>query len=1025
MNITYLTKKRGVLFSEIKNKNSISFKKRTIGLICFITLFTVQFVFAQTFKISGTVTDKGGIALPGVNIKLKSGYGNNTLTDVNGKYSLDAINKNDVIVFTYVGFTPQEIKIEGRERINVTMLDEVRMLNDIVVVGYGNQKRSDITGSIASVKVKDLEGTPLRSIDQALQGRVAGVNFTQNSGMPGAGSSIRIRGGNSITGSNEPLYVIDGVPVFANPGTSANNLNPLNTINISDIESIEVLKDASATAIYGSRGGNGVIIVTTKRGKKGQAKTDFQAYTGIQSATKKYDLLNAIQFEKLANEATVVEGGVPIYDLSLSPRTTDWQDLIIQDAPISNYQVSISGGEEKTSFLLTANYFKQNGVARSSDLERYSFRLNLDRDLGEKFKIGSSISVTNVRTNKINGGTLLSMLTLAPNIPVRQADGSYTTYNSEGQYFNNPIALVENEINFNNLYRTLGNGFASVEIVKGLTFKTLLGVDATFSKNDSYTPQAVFSGAQVGGSAGISTNQNYVWLNENTLTYQIKEGKHSVNALLGYTQQASQYESVSASAQGFLNDNLGTNALQTGADFLAPASGVGAWSLQSFIGRLNYGYESKYLLTLTGRYDGSSRFGKNNRFGFFPSAAVSWRLDQEEVIKNLDVFSNLKMRLSHGLTGNQDGIGNNPSLDLLGVEYYTFGGTRVIGLAPSQVGNADLKWESTTQTNLGLEFGFFNNKLSFVTDIYYKKTNDLLLSVRIPGTSGFTSALKNIGSVENKGFEFSVNSSPINKAFTWESSFNIAFNKNKILNLGDDTELFAGQGPNQSTVLRVGQPLGTFFGYLTNGTYRDVEQAVNSAEPTARPGDIRYVDFKEDGKINDDDRTILGSAQPDFISGFMNTFSYKSFGLNVFLQGTYGNEVYNANKITLENVQGYVNQSTSVLSRWTPENYLTVIPKASSTKPTARSLDRYVEDASYLRLKTLQLSWKFPEILTKKIGANSAMIYVNAQNLYTLTNYTGLDPEVSRYGSDNVSPGFDSGAYPNIRTFMLGVNIGF
>lgn len=975
-------------------------------------------------QVQGKVTDAEERPLPGVSISVQ-GTSQGTVTDDKGNFVL-SVAPTAILRFSFIGYKVTDVPVNGRKTLNVTLTVLNTALTDVVVVGYGTQRRGDVTGAIASVNTNTLEGTPLRSVDQALQGRVAGVTFVQNSGMPGAGSSIRVRGGNSINGSNEPLYVIDGVPVFADQGSDATSLNPLNSISPTDIASIEILKDASATAIYGSRGGNGVVLITTNRGKRGDSRVTFDAYYGFQQVLKKYSLLNASQFEQLANEASLAENGPELYDLSKTPATTDWQDAIFRQAPVQSYSLSFSGGDAKTKFLVSANYFDQDGIAKSSDLKRYSLRLNLDKDIRENIKLGSSLTISNVRTNRVNSGSLFTMATTAPNLPIHQPDGSYTTLNNQGNPFDNPVALIENYKNFNNIYRTLGNVYASIELLKGLTFKTLWGADVAYARTDIYLPQSVYTGSQVGGNANVSTNQTFTWLNENTLNYNFNKGDHRLDLLGGFTQQSSSYQSLGAEAQGFLNDQLETHALGNAASVQPSSSSIAGWSLLSFLARANYSYQNKYLLTLTGRYDGSSRFGKNNRFGFFPSLALGWKLDQEPFIQNMHLFSNLKLRISHGLTGNQDGIGNYPSLDLMGKANYSIGGVNVIGLMPSQVGNPDLRWESTAQSDLGLELGFLDNRITFIADVYYKKTRDLLLNVKVPTTSGFSTSLQNRGKVENKGLELTLNAIPLDQEdLHWETGVNISFNRNKVLDLAGADRLFAGLGPNQSTIVQVGQPLGTFFGYVADGIFQTKEEIANSAQKTAKPGDIKFRDMNDDKKINDDDRVLLGSAQPKFSFGFSNTFSLKGFELMILLQGVYGNKLYNVNTGTLENLTGLQNQSTTTLNRWTPDNTQTIIPRATTVKPTNRSWDRFVEDGSYLRGKTFQLGYNLPSQIMHRMKLSTMKVYVNVQNLFTITSYSGLDPEVSRYGSDNVSPGFDSGAYPNARTISFGMNASF
>ncbi|WP_257666474.1 TonB-dependent receptor [Parapedobacter tibetensis] len=981
--------------------------------------------FVQQRTVTGKVTDESGQPLTGVTVAVK-GTSVAVITNEAGRYQVTIPANGNTLVFTTVGFEAVERTIENLLTIDISMNAAMSDLDEVVVVGYGTQKRSDITGAISSVKVSDLEGVPLRSMDQALQGRVSGVFLIQNSGQPGAGSTIRIRGGNSITGSNEPLYVIDGVPVYVSPN-DATSLNPLNTISPADIESMEVLKDASATAIYGSRGGNGVVLITTKRGRAGDVRIDLDINSGFQKELRRYDLLDAKQFETLANEASVAEGGALLFDPALNPVTTDWQGVLFRSsAPLQNYQLSASGGNDTNRFLLTLSYFDQQGIIKSSDMERYSLRFNFDRKVNKRITLGNSLTFSRVNTTRVSSGSLFSMLTTAPNLPIRQPDGTYTQFNNQGLPFNNPVALLNDYKNLNKVMRALGNIYGSIDLAEGLTFRTMWGLDASFMKQDSYLPQTVYDGALVGGNASVSTNQNIIWLNENTLNYTYTAGAHRLEALAGYTQQSSRYEQLGASATGFLNDNTGSNNLGLGNPDQAtlPSSGTAGWTILSWIARVNYGFDSRYLLTLTGRYDGSSRFGKNNRWGFFPSAAFAWRAIEEQFIRNLDVFSDLKLRVSHGITGNQDGIGNYPALDLWGGANYVFNDQIAQGITPDQISNQNLRWESTAQTDVGLEMGFFDNRLTLAADVYYKKTYDLLLDVTVPATSGFTSGVKNIGSLENKGLEFSLNAVPINKAFSWNTGFNISFNRNKVLDLGLEEEIIpAGVS---TTVLRVDEPLGNFLGYRTRGVFQTIEEVADGAQPSARPGDIRFVDVDGNGVMNALDRQVMGNAQPSFYGGFNNSFSYKGIDFSFFLQFVYGNQLYNQNLVSLENLRGIVNQRSTVLDRWTPDNRNTIIPRASSTRATDDAHDRYVEDGSYLRLKNVQLAYAIPLHHTG-FGKTIRIlrVYVNTQNLLTFTNYTGMDPETNRYASNNVRQGYDSGAYPTVRTITFGLNASF
>lgn len=989
-------------------------------------LFTAHITHAQDHTIKGQVTsEEDNVPLVGVSIHVKGTPSNGTITDFDGNYVLVTNQEDPILVFTYLGFKTLETQVVNGATVNVAMVPDISQLNEVVLIGYGSQKRKDLTGAVSSIKGEEIENLPIRSVDQALQGRSAGVFSVQSSGAPGAPSSIRIRGGNSINGSNEPLYVIDGIPISTGNTTSAFSLNPLNTINPNDIASIEILKDASATSIYGSRGGNGVILITTKRGKSGKGTFNFSTYSGFQKEIKRYDLLNAKQFETLANEASLNEGGSLLYDPTLNPISTDWQELMLRDiAPVRNFNVSASGGNDGTNFLLSFDYFNQEGIVKSSDLDRYSLRFNLDSQLSERFRIGGSSTGSYVETNRVNSSSLSSMLTTAPNLPVKQPDGTYTQFNNLGIGFNNPIGLLYQYKNLNKNFRALGNIYANLEILKGLNFKTSWGIDANYQKNDIYIPQTLYSGSLVGGDASVFNSMNLIWLNENTLNYKNIIGRHSLDILLGFTQQSARFESTGVSASGFLNDVTTTYALDLGNPEAAelPSSSSANWVIHSYIGRVNYGLKEKYLLTLTTRIDGSSRFGSNNRYGFFPSAAIGWRAIEEDFVKDLNIFSNLKLRASYGVTGNQDGIGNNPSLDLWGGTRYVIGDQVVNGITPTQVPNKNLKWETTDQYDLGIELGFFDNRLSITSDAYYKKTDDLLLNVVIPNTSGFESGLKNIGAIENKGVEFGVDATILDKEFNWDINFNITFNENKIIDLGGEEEIIPA---NTNTIIKVGESLGTFYGYVSDGLFQSQDEIVNSAQPTARPGDVRFIDFDENGVINENDQKIIGNAQPEFFGGINNTFSYKNFELSTFFQFVYGNDLYNLNLIRLENLTGLQNQRTTVLNRWTPDNTNTNIPRATTTKPVDQSYDRYVEDGSYLRMKNIQLAYNFPQSFTSQLNIQNLRIYANAQNLLTFTDYSGLDPEVSRYGSDNIRQGFDSGSYPNTKLFTLGLNIKF
>jgi TonB-linked SusC/RagA family outer membrane protein len=994
------------------------------------------------FIVKGRVTDEIGQTLPGVNILVK-GSTVGTTTDINGNYTMAAPDGASVLIFSYIGYATQEIAIENKTVIDVSLLPDVKSLSEVVVIAYGQTKKSDLTGSVATLPVEDMRKVAVTSLDQALQGRASGVQITQNSASPGGSTTIRIRGGNSIQGDNEPLYVIDGIPFKNGGATSGSDFNVLSTLNPSDIESMTVLKDASSTAIYGSRGANGVVIITTKRGKAGKSSVNFESYYGFQQVRRKYPLLNGSEYATMVNEANTNEGKAPVYtpaQVEGFGKGTDWQDEILRTAPISNYQLTMTGGDDKTQYAIAGGYFKQEGIIINSNFDRASFRVNLDRKLTDKIKVGNSLSInsTNTHQSKTDGDlgsagqVIMNALQFPPILNVRNADGSYLTTDPALSFtIDNPVALARDGKNQTKAYRALGNVFAEVQIINGLSFKTLLGIDGIFQKQDNYIPKTVVSGASQGGFASIANNQSMTWLNENLLNYsKTFNEKHQLSALLGYTLQGNRSESAVAQARSFVNDNLGTNNLGSGSVPLTPSSNVGTWGLQSYLSRVNYSLNSKYLFTASFRVDGSSRFGKNNRYGYFPSGAFAWRIKEESFLSDVKMISDLKLRTSYGQSGNQDGIGNYPAYSLLSTQNYVFGGVTSTGIGPSQIANPDLSWEKTTQMDVGIDMGLFDDRIVLTTDLYLKKTKDLLLNVTIPSTSGYTSAIKNLGKLENRGIEISINSINTEGDFKWTTNVNFAANRNKVLDIGGVSQIYAGGVANiaqnvNSGIIQVGQPLGSFYGFVTDGVYQTAEEIKALPDASAKkPGDRKYADLNGDGKIDDNDRIIIGRAQPKFIGGISNTFSYKGFDLTVFLQGVYGNNILNANRFELEYLSGTTNQDRDMLNRWTPANTDTDIPRASTTRPANRISTRQMENGSYLRLKNVQLAYNFPSAMFKS-NIKSLRIYATAQNYLTWTHYSGFDPEVNRFGQDSRSQGFDYGSYPAAKTLLFGLNIGF
>ncbi|SDG24639.1 TonB-dependent receptor [Chitinophaga filiformis] len=993
-------------------------------------------------SIQGKVVNSKGEPQPGATVLIK-GTKRGTTANENGVFTLRNVPDNAVLLISALGLKAREIPVTGVSGpLTVTLESGTEALSEVVVVGYGQVKKSDLTGAVATVPVGEIKKVAVTSLDQAIQGRVAGVQVTQNSGAPGGSTTIRIRGGNSIQGDNEPLYVIDGVP-FKNGGAeSGSSFNVLSTLNPGDIESMTILKDASSTAIYGSRGSNGVVIITTKRGKAGRTIVSFDTYYGTQDVRRKYPVLNAKEYAAFVNEANTNDGLPAVYtpqQVEAFGEGTDWQDEIFRTAPIANYQLSMSGGDEKTQFAVSAGYFTQKGVVENSDFNRYSFRVNLDRKINNKIKVGNSLTINRTATNQSRtdgslgsaGLVTMAALQFPPLLKARNADGTYLITDPALNFTaDNPVALAFDSKNKNTAYRFFGNIFGEYQIIEGLTLKVLVGIDGILQKQDSYLPRSVSSGLAQGGVASIYNEQSVTWLNENLLTYSRTFNKvHSFSALVGYTQQENRTENSNASSRSFVNDILGTGNLGTGAVATIPGSGIGGWGLVSYLGRINYGYRDKYLLTASFRADGSSRFGVNNRFGFFPSGAIAWKVSEEPFLKNNKSVSDLKLRVTYGTTGNQDGIGNYPAYSLLGTQNYVLGNNISTGLGPSQIANPDLSWEKTAQGDVGVDLGLFNSRVMITADAYLKKTSDLLLNVTIPSSSGYSSAIRNLGKVQNKGIELSLSTVNVDGAFRWTTDINYVANRNKVLNIGKAPQIFAGQVANiaqnvNSGIIRVGEPLGTFYGYVTDGLYQSEAELAGLADASAKKvGDRKYKDLNGDKKIDDKDRQIIGSAQPKFSGGISNTFSYKGIDLTVFLQGVYGNKILNANRFELEYLNGTTNQDRDMLDRWTPTHTNTDIPRAATTRPANRISTRQIEDGSYLRLKNIQLGYNLPDAWLKAAKIHSVRLYITAQNLITWTKYSGYDPEVNRFGQDNRSQGFDYASYPAAKTFLFGLNI--
>lgn len=1004
--------------------------------------------YGQDRIISGQITDEAGDPIPGTSVMVKN-TNTGTVADLDGMFSITAPPRS-TLIFSFVGFKTREIEVGNQSTINVQLSEQLSDLGEVVVVGYGVQRKSDLTGSVSSVGAREIKQVAVASLDQALQGRAAGVQVTQSSAAPGGGVSIRIRGGNSINASNEPLYVIDGIPIFPDnatfsPGATGGgqSQNALANINPGDIESMEILKDASATAIYGSRGANGVVIITTKRGKAGVTNLDFESYYGIQEVSRTMPLLNAEEFAIIANEARENRGQPAIFSpeqiAGFRNNSTDWQSEIFRQAPIQNHQITISGGDKKTRYAISGNYFEQQGVILNSGFTRGSLRLNVDKTINPRVTVGNSLTISRAEnkqqiTDVTRGGVVNSALVFSPTLPVYDADGNFTFDNSAipgAQQVGNPVQDALETLNKTLTNRVLGSVYLEWDIITDLKFRASGGMDYQAGRRDYYAPRTNNRGRNDFGSALVEKKDVFSPVGTLTLNYnKLLKENHLLTLLAGYESQSQMVDFVGAQSTNFPTDALGSDNLGLGQIVGTPFSGRSLWRLDSWFGRVNYTLYDKFLFTGTFRADGSSRFGSGNKWGYFPSAAIGYNMSNEPFIQESNFLSSLKITTSWGLTGNQE-IGLYQSLSQLNTERYPFGNAIAIGLAPGRIPNPDLRWEKTNQVNIGLEFGLWEDRVTFEAAAYYKRTQDLLLPLDLPRSTGFSTILQNIGSVENRGLEIAMNSNNLSGAVSWVTNANITFNRNKVLALGpgETFRLAPGTGDGHlqianSSILQVASPVGSFFGMVTDGIIQEGEEIIpgSSSFGSVGPGDIRYVDVNGDGIINNNDRTIIGNPQPKFFYGITNNFSYKNFDLSIFLQGIYGNDVWNVNSHELYRNDGATNNIRDVLNRWTPENPSNEWP-SSRTRPFVLS-DRHIEDASFLRVRNITLGYRLPGVGLGLNWLRSCRVYAQGQNLFTFTNYTGFDPEVNSFGQNPIGIGIDRGTFPMARTFILGVNLG-
>ncbi len=1028
--------------------------------------------------VSGQVTDlNSGESLPGVNI-LAKGSSTGTVTDINGNYRLTVADDITTLVFSSIGFATEEVPINGRSTIDLALTPDVQSLSEVVVVGYGTTKRSDLTGSVASVKEQELKQVAVTSLDQGLQGRVAGVQVTQSSAAPGGAVSVRIRGVNSINGTNEPLYVIDGIPIIASdgavsptgggvPGQGGGGIasNALASINPGDIESIEVLKDASAAAIYGARGANGVVIITTKQGKAGRTTVDFENYYGLQEVANTYDVLDARSFGIWANEYALSQGQDRYFNEqqldSLGRNSTDWQKEIYRTAPMQNHQLTITSGNDKTTFSLGANYFRQEGVVKRSGFERGSLRLNLNHLVSDRFKVGNTLMISRLGNDRIITDGTNSATSLAqqapPVVPVFNRDGSYTVIDQYGLSLNenldfnevlpNPVGRINETTDRETTNRILANFYADYEFIEGLNLKVTAGANVENRNRDTYFSQQSFEGAGLGGFASTGTSERLIFLNENILSFnRTFNNKHQVSAVTGFSTQYEVLQGRQINNTGFGIDDpdLSLNDIGSGTQLGGP--GVSSFkqdeSLASFILRASYTFDDRYLFTFTSRADGSSKFSDGNKWGFFPSGAIGWKVSNEAFMNDVNWISNLKLRGSYGQTGFQE-IPPYQSLARYGSQNYSFGDVPVVGYQPVSPANSDLTWQVTSQVNVGVDAGFFENRLSLTADYYVKNTDRLLLFVRPSANTGYSSSLAfNIGQVRNEGWELSAGTNLDLGAVRWTSNLNLSRNTNEVLDLGPQEEIFGGRlsadRKDQGNRTAVGSPIGVFYGYQTDGIFRneaEVSQHTTTVDgqevviqPDARPGDRRFVDTNGDGDISNDDRTNIGDPYADLIYGWSNNFYYGNFDFSFFLQGTQGNDILNVSREPLSTNDARNNILQDRFNgRWTAENSNAVWPRAGSFNPIGGGSggfgDYIVEDGSYLRLRDITLGYTLPARTIS--GLRTARLYLSAQNLFTITNYSGVNPEASSQGQNATNFGVDIGGYPVARIYRVGINLGF
>lgn len=1027
--------------------------------------------------VSGTITDSNGTPLIGVNV-LEKNTSNGVVTDFDGRYSINTTSTDPILVFSYIGYISQEVPVNQLSRLDITLEENVNQLDEVVVVGYGTQRKKDLTGSITRIDMEEVQLPSTSSFDQMLQGKVAGVQISQTSGSPGGNVNVLVRGVSSITGGNEPLYVIDGFPIGGSrssdfssyngslyesggiAGNTQSRINPLNAINPADIESIEILKDASATAIYGSRGSNGVVIITTKRGTSGSTQVNLDVSYGIQSVANKLDMMNSEEYAEYVaqgrdnawvfaggdiNDPNEVRSGAtrvrPEFRNPSSITTdTDWQDVIFRDAPVKNYQLSVNTGNDRTRFFISAGFFDQQGIVLTSDYQRFNLRTNVDANLSDRFKIGTSINGSYGYGNFPNteghyglGGVLSQALAASPTIPV---------YDNEGNpYFNqddvtdglgwlaNPLDLLNGFSDKRKSSNLLINNYVEYEIANGLVLRSTVGVNYNTDIIKIWRSSAVprYTTLDYPANAGVSNISALDWLNENTLNFKrVINDRSVIDVLAGFTAQKSNVNRISAGASDFPTEYV--TYISAGI-VNAGTHTESEWSMLSAMLRVNYTYDSRYLLTATVRRDGSSRFGANNKWGTFPSLSLGYNLSEEPFMQSVNFIDNLKLRLGYGLSGNNQ-IGNYNHIGLLSGANYINNGNRVPGLIPSSLSNENLTWERSRQINFGIDLDLFENRIQLAVDAYRDLKTDLLLNVQLPAASGFQSATQNIGDIENRGLEIGLNTVNVrSEHFEWNSGFTFSANKNEVLKLATEGSRIAN---NAYQITEVGLPVSSFYLLNAVGVFATSEEVQGAAvqHPRTQAGDLRFEDVNGDGTINANDRKVVGSPWPDFTWGFNNQFTYRNLSLGISLVGSQGAETYFQAGTIVLNGAGVQNQLAEIgTQRWVSESS----PGAGFQPRAIRNnyalgfatSSHFLFDASFTRIKNVNLAYRLPDALNQKLGLSGLSVYLNVANLHTWTDYPGYDPESSTGGNNLGNAGIDFLTYPLARTFTTGFKLSF